>query len=123
MRRHLILATCASLALTAPAMAQDEEPERGFSLMERGAELFFRGLLNEMDPLLQDLEEFAEGIEPALRDFVAEMGPALRDILAEVEDWSVYEPPEMLENGDIILRRKTPLPPEEPMPEDGEIEI
>jgi len=53
---------------------------------------------------------------------VAEMGPALADILGQIEDISNYHPPEMLPNGDIIIRKKTPAEMVIPN-EDEEIEI
>ncbi|MCR9157493.1 MAG: hypothetical protein NXH80_09605 [Rhodobacteraceae bacterium] len=104
------------------AVAQEEE---GTSLMEEGAKLFFRGLLSEMEPALRELEGLADEIEPALRSFAEEMGPALRDLMEQVEDWSAYEPPVVLPNGDILLKRKRDAPPLEglPPPEDGEIDI
>ena len=47
-----------------------------------------------------------------------EMGPALADLAAQVQDWSAYEAPEMLLNGDIVIRKK-PLQeqPEQPTPQ------
>ncbi|CUH76547.1 hypothetical protein [Tropicibacter naphthalenivorans] len=90
--------------MTTPAMAEEE----GLSLMEEGARLFMRGLMDEMEPALKDLEGMARDMGPMLDDFMAEMGPALRDLMDQVEDWSLYHPPEILPNGDIILRRKTP---------------
>lgn len=126
MTRTILAAACALSLAAAPLPAQEaEEEERGFGLMERGAELFFRGILEEMGPAMREFRNFAEGVEPAMRDFLTEMGPALRGLLEEVEDWSVYHPPEMLPNGDIIMRRKEPLPPEE-APEDapgGDVDI
>lgn len=101
------------------AAAQDSDTG-ATSLMEEGARLFFRGFLQEMEPALEGLQDLADDLRPALSDFVSEMGPALRDLLAEVEDWSVYHPPEMLPNGDIILRRKVP---EERVVPEGEIEL
>ncbi|GGG73118.1 hypothetical protein GCM10011415_21700 [Salipiger pallidus] len=74
--------------------------------MKRGAELFFRGLMDELDPAMRELEDLAQDMEPALRSFREEMGPALRDMMGEVQDWSAYEAPEMLPNGDIIMRRR-----------------
>ncbi|OSQ51994.1 hypothetical protein [Marivita geojedonensis] len=99
--------------------------ENGTSLMEEGAKLFFRGLMEEMEPALRELEGLAEDIEPALRSFAEEMGPALRELMAQVEDWSAYEPPVVLPNGDILLKRKQDAPPLDdlPPPEDGEIDI
>lgn len=110
-----IAAPIFALSLAAsPLAAQADEPP---SLMEQGAKLFLEGLMQEMEPALDELEQMTREMEPLLRDFTAQMGPALTDLLAKVEDWSVYHPPEMLENGDIILRRKTPEELEEPNPE------
>lgn len=104
--KQVLVASIAALTLAHPAAAQEEDD--GLSLMEEGAKLFFRGLMDEMEPALRELEGMADQIEPQLRDFVREMGPALRDLFDEVEDWSAYHPPEVLPNGDIIIRRKTP---------------
>ncbi|OWU85174.1 hypothetical protein ATO6_09040 [Oceanicola sp. 22II-s10i] len=109
LRVLLPLVLTLSLAAPVPVAAQDEG---GRSLMERGAELFFRGLMSEMEPALRDLGEMAEEVGPALRSFVREMGPALSDLMKEIKDFSAYHPPEILPNGDIIMRRKEPLPPD-----------
>lgn len=107
-----IAAPIVALALcAAPVAAQQDE---GRSLMEEGAKLFFRGLMSEMEPALDELDSLAREMEPLLRDFAAEMGPAFRDLLDEVEDWSVYEAPEILPNGDILIRRKEPKPQDTP---------
>ncbi len=70
----------------------------GMGLLEQGAKLLLRGLMDEMTPAMEELEE------------------ALRDL-------SAYEPPEFLPNGDIIIRRKEPLPAEPDVGEDGEVEL
>ena len=93
------------------ATAVQAQEEDGASRMERGAREFLEGLLLEMEPALRQMQ-----------DFMAEMGPAMVELLEEIKDWSVYEPPEMLENGDIIIRRKPEepeetLPPPEPLPQ------
>jgi hypothetical protein len=124
--RRLALITAAALCLTAPALAQDAEaepdaPENERSLMEEGARMFLEGILREMEPALRDLEGMAGEIEPALRDFAQEMGPAFAELLGKVDDLSNYEMPEMLPNGDIIIRRKEPLDPETPL--DPELDI
>ncbi len=115
--------TLAALAITAlPLHAQEADQEEGFSLMEEGAKLFLRGILEEMDPAMDELRGLADDMQPALRQFVDEMGPALADLLGKVDDLNAYQAPEMLPNGDIILRRKIP----EPLPDDGpsgEIEL
>lgn len=114
--KHLPVVLC--LCLATPALAQEgdvplDDSDTGLSLMERGAQMLMEGLMREMEPTLGDLKGMAEEFGPSMRDFMAQMGPALRGLLDEVEDWSVYHPPEMLENGDIIIRRK---PPKEDVP-------
>ncbi|MEQ9260394.1 MAG: hypothetical protein RIG84_15010 [Roseovarius sp.] len=108
-------------AMAVPAAAQDSA-EDGPTLMERGAQMFFEGLMREMEPALDDLRGMAEEIEPAFREFWSEMGPAFAEVLGKIDDLSNYHAPEMLPNGDIIIRRKVPLEPEA-VPEDEEIEI
>ena len=100
------------LVCAAPVMAQDSEDAPG--LMERGAQMFLEGLLKEVEPRLDDLQGFADQVGPAMRGFFEEMGPALGDLMSKVEDWSVYEPPEILPNGDIIIRRKPQTPEADP---------
>ena len=89
-----MLALALTLALAAPATAQDAspapgegQPGQGLGLMERGTRLFLEGLMREFGSAVEGLEE------------------ALRDL-------SAYHPPEVLPNGDIIIRRRTPLVPE-----------
>ena len=120
-RTSPVLALPAALLLGAtPASAQEED--NGRSLMEDGAQLFWEGLRREMGPALESLRDRAEEIEPALRDFAERMGPALADLMDKIDDLSAYHPPEVLPNGDIILRRKTPQEMKDETPE-GEIEI
>ncbi|MDF1853968.1 hypothetical protein [Pseudooceanicola sp.] len=117
--KHTGLILAALLASATPLAAEDKRhaPGEGLSLMERGAQMFFRGLMSEMEPALKELQGFAIEVEPALRSFAKEMGPALSDILRKVEDFSVYHPPVILPNGDIIMRRKVPLEPDATDPE------
>lgn len=121
--RHFALTLAAGLALAAPAAAQETEDSPGRSLMERGVELFFEGFRREMDPALDDLRAWAENVQPALRQFIDEMGPAFAEILQKIDDLSVYHPPELLPNGDIIIRRKTPYDVEQETPPGEDIEI
>ena len=104
------LAICAALA--GPVAAQTVDPDtgqqdmaEGADLLERGARLFLRGLMDELEPTFKELSDSVE--------------PALRQLLELVEDFDAYHPPERLPNGDIIIRRKTPLDG----PEGDEIEI
>ncbi|WP_281983281.1 hypothetical protein [Thalassorhabdomicrobium marinisediminis] len=117
--KHLLLAACLTLPL--PALAQEETPEsgdmsQGFSLMEEGAKLLFRGIMGEMEPRIEDFSGMARELEPALEMFAQEMGPALFDLMQRLDSVRYYEAPELLPNGDIILRRKPDAP--EDLPDD-----
>ena len=90
------------LSLT-PAFAQDETPatpgdvDEGVSLLHEGAKLLLKGLMSNMEPAMQDMGRA-----------ITEMQPALKELLGMMGDVTKYHAPEMLENGDIIIRRKTP---------------
>ncbi len=88
-----------------PVAAQDEDAQER-SLMEQGAELFFEGLRQEMQPTLNELLGLADELGPSVLSFFEQMGPALADLAGEVSDWSAYHAPEILPNGDIIIRKK-----------------
>ncbi|KXF90825.1 hypothetical protein [Phaeobacter inhibens] len=113
--RGLALAGLLVLPLTAPVAAETAPApvDEGSSLMQRGAELFWEGLRQEMAPALDDLQALADEFGPSLQGFLSEMGPALAEIAGKVEDWSVYDRPEILPNGDIIIRRKPEAAPDE----------
>ncbi|MFV2051958.1 hypothetical protein [Aliiroseovarius sp. YM-037] len=87
-----------------------EDMQEGFSLLEEGAKILLRGLMEEMEPAMEDLQGFAEN-----------MGPAMRELQGMIGDMTDYHMPERLPNGDIIIRRKTPL--ENDAPGEGEIEL
>ena len=88
----------AAALLPLPLMAQDEGNEaidEGLGLLGMGLGLLMEGIMQEIEPALGEMERtlmLLEGI-------VVEMGE--------------YHAPEMLENGDIIIRRKVPLAPED----------
>lgn len=115
MRQVIALLLCLSVS-AAPLAAQERDPEQGRSLMERGIELFLKGLNDEVSPAMRSLRSLTEEFGPAMQSFLSEMGPAFKDLLGQVKDWSAYEKPEILPNGDIIIRRKpdTPKLPEKP---------
>ena len=113
MKQIAAITIAACLALS-PAYAENTDEGRmgeGLSLMEQGAKLLFRGLMTEMEPALKDLKGLAE-----------EMGPGLAELQGLIGDFTNYHAPEVLPNGDIIIRRKTPLEIEKPL-EEGEIEL
>ena len=88
----LILALCAT-----PTFAQDDAEAPGRDLMAEALRLFMKGLMAEMEPALDDLGSLLENLD-------------------------AYHPPEVLPNGDIIIRRKTPLD-RGANDEDGEVEL
>ena len=91
------------------------------SLMEEGANLFFQGLLQEMDPALDRLRGLADQVEPAMQDFADKMGPAFIEMMAIIDDIGNYDMPEFLPNGDIIIRRSPDAPPFTPPASEPEI--
>lgn len=102
--------TCLPLsAQETPPDASDGEMGKGMDLMEEGAKLLLRGLMSEMEPALDEMGKA-----------LTEMEPAVTELMRMIGDFRNYHAPEMLENGDIIIRRKTPLAT--PAPE-GEIEL
>ena len=105
---------CAALAAPLPILAQgaNEDGQSGGSLIEQGFEMLLEGFFKEAEPALDELQGLAESFEPMIRDFAESAGPALQELVDEIGDLSLYEAPERLPNGDIILRRKTPLKPE-----------
>lgn len=119
--KQILAPSLIALLVAAPSHAEDTSD--GLSLMEEGARMFLRGMMDQAEPALRDLQELAEGMEPAMRQFVQQMGPALRDLLAQVDDLTAYEAPEMLPNGDIIMRRKPAAPDVPQPPGEGAIDL
>lgn len=68
----------------------------GLDLLSRGSRMILRGLMDDLQPLLKGLD-------------------------SAIDDVDAYHLPEVLPNGDIIIRRKIPLVPE--TPEEGEVEL
>ncbi len=108
---------------TPEAAPPDSSEDSGLSLIERGAKMFLEGLMQEVEPTVKDLRGMAENMQPALRDFAERMGPAFADILGQIGDLSAYHAPEILPNGDIIMRKKTPQELLDDAVPEGEIEI
>ena len=106
MRQHIaLLALCASLAFALPARAEPPAPEEGQSLIEKGFDYLFRGLLAEVEPQLKDIA----------RDF-KDLQPQLQQLLSMVDDLRHYEAPRRLENGDILIPRRKDAPPPPALP-------
>ncbi len=63
----------------------------------------------------------AEALRLFMRGLIEEMEPAVDGIEGLLDDLGAYHAPEVLPNGDIIIRRKRPLDPE--VGEEGEVEL
>lgn len=109
--KHLLWPVLAASLCANPAASQDTS--EGSDLMERGMGLLFQGLREEMSPALENMRKLADDYGPAFFNFLEEMGPAFGKILDDVKDWAAYHPPEILPNGDIIIRKKV-TPPSKP---------
>lgn len=90
--------------------------QEGKSLIERGAELFLRGLFSELRPQLDEMSK-------SMQQAVQEMGPALEQLRALIDDMQNYEAPVRLPNGDILIRRKPDAPEPAPETEGPQIEL
>ncbi len=89
MRRSL-----AALALCLAALpVQAQEPERDLG---------------------EGLRQLSEGSRIILERLLGELAPLVADLRDKIDDLSRYEMPEVLENGDIIIRRKPAPPPAPP---------
>ena len=91
-----------ALCLVAPAAAQDDPPagEGLFNFMER----MLRDFMTEAEPQLRQLERG-----------LTELEPELDRLFDRMRGMTQYYPPEILPNGDILIRRRQV---EEGTPED-----
>ena len=101
--------TLALLILAAPAFAQSEpEPGDQRPFLERWADDMMREFVDEISP---ELERFFDRVGPELDGMFAEIMPRLQELSDLVGGLAQYEMPELLPNGDIIMRRKSTAPP------------
>ncbi|WP_166417619.1 hypothetical protein [Cochlodiniinecator piscidefendens] len=110
---QILKSTVVAVLLTTSAFAQETQPEtsEGLSLMEEGARLLLQEFIEQMDPALEDMQELADGMIPFMLKLQDEIG-----------DITQYHLPEVLENGDILIRRRNPMDDVVP-PEGNEIEL
>ena len=112
MRLALALVFVAASATAAPAQSADE------SRLPETLDRAFRDMVDDLKPALDDA---FDAMRPALEDALRNMQPALegamdymRGFEASVDDPRNYELPEVLPNGDIIIRRRDDAPPFRP---------
>lgn len=94
MQRALILALFLSAS---PVLAQQSDVEEGSDLLQEGAKLLLRGLMAEIEPELGDMAQAWE-----------DAAPQIQSLMQMIGDIRNYHAPEMLPNGDILIRKKTP---------------
>lgn len=97
------------LALAAPVHAQTDMPlpeEPGTPFMEF-IDRMLRGFMTEVEPQMRELERGFEALEPELQGFLERM-----------RDMTRYHPPEVLPNGDILIRRRQADDPPEDLFQD-----
>lgn len=101
----LILMTIAAPSLSFAQSGQTPPAERDDGLL----------------PNEEELRELGDLAERMLRRFGDRMEPMAERLRALVDDLDAYEAPEMLPNGDIIIRRKPDVPERAPEEDtDGE---
>lgn len=91
-RRHAYVLALALAAAGSASAAQDAENDplsEGLSLLEQGTRLLMQGIMEEFGSAWEELED-------------------------AISDLGAYHAPEVLPNGDIIIRRKIPLGLEPP---------
>lgn len=65
--------------------------------------------LNDLaDSMRELLEGFTNDVAPLMEEFSEEVTPMFERLAEELKGLNAYHPPEVLPNGDIIIRRKTP---------------
>lgn len=103
-----------ALLLASPAAAQDDNSQLrdGFDLFGEATRMILEGLVEEMEPMLEE-------IQPFIQD---DMIPFFQNLGEQIDDLSHYELPERLPNGDIIIRRSPDAPPWGDAPV-GEVEL
>ena len=59
-------------------------------------------------PLIDGLDDLAEGMRQLFDSFSDEVAPMMEGLAEQLKGLDAYHAPEVLPNGDIIIRRKTP---------------
>lgn len=74
-------------------------------------------------PNEEELRALGDMAQRMMREFAGRMEPMAERLKALVDDLDAYEAPEMLPNGDIIIRRKPDADPVEPLDEGDGISL
>jgi len=71
----------------------------------------------------EELRALGDMAQRMMREFAGRVEPMVERLKSLVDDLDAYESPEMLPNGDIIIRRKPDADPVPPPEEDGGITL
>jgi len=119
----VLMAAAPAAAQTPNAAAGADSPStapppqgQGFDLMGQGADLLVRGLLDEMQPAMDQFGALAQQIGPAMDGLTSDLGLALAELLRQIDNIRYYQAPQILANGDILIRRSPDAPPWNPPP-------
>ena len=117
--KHVVLML---MLLALPARAQEAPAplpppeggvEEGVDLLQRGMRSILDGLFTEMQPAIEDMSRA-----------LTEMKPMADQLFKLIDDIGNYEAPVVLENGDILIKRKPAAPAPLPAPlKEGEVEL
>lgn len=78
---------------------------------------------NPNDDLNEGIDLLGRGAELLLQGLLAELGPAWSELQSVLNDLNAYYPPEILPNGDILIRRKPADPSPGDAPDDEATEL
>lgn len=74
------------------------------------------------DTFLEEFEKFSDEAQEFFGSLAESIAPMLEGLQERMGDLSQYEKPEILPNGDIIIRRKQPVSDTEEKP-DGQVDL
>lgn len=116
------LAQDAEVPLPPPAAGDDTGA--GLDLMQEGARQLLRGLMREVEPQMDEMGKALDEMGQRMGEALDSAQPWVTGLMALVDDIGNYEAPELLPNGDIVIRRKPDAPalPVE-KPSAGEVEL
>ncbi|WP_146010291.1 hypothetical protein [Acidimangrovimonas sediminis] len=130
----LLLAACPALAEAPPVAGPGAgAPPKGEGAMGEGGATASGGTGNSgkgegsTGDVSKGFDLMQEGTKLMLRGLTAQMEPKMRAMMATLVqlmgDLSAYEAPQVLPNGDILIRRKVPLVPVPPGDSGNETEL
>jgi len=105
----LMLSAAPVVAQQPPAPAPENGMEEGVDLLERGMRSILDGLFTQMQPTIDEMGRA-----------LTELRPMADQLFGLIDDIGNYDAPVVLDNGDILIRRK----PAAPAPlKEGEVEL